>query len=144
MKRIFLALSLLLAASLSSFATETTVSGAIIHSFEASFAGAKNVKWSQTEEFYVAEFTLQNKVQYAYYRFTGELAVVARPLSLSDLGDAQKVSLYKQYEDYTITDIYELEDTDATRTFVVLENAGRKLFLSASGKKWKVEKIRNK
>jgi hypothetical protein len=145
MKRIFLSLTVLLMfISATSFASDVTVPNVIVRSFESTFVDAKNVSWKEADGFTIASFTSGGTQRYAYYSESGELVVVAQPISINELTDGQKVSLQKNYEKYTITEVYKLENSEGTRHYVVVESSDRKLILCAQGNKWEVTSTKNK
>lgn len=145
MKQFLFTLSLAFSLITSSVsASETGVSNAALKSFAALFASAKDVSWSESENYNVARFTLDKKVKYAYFTTSGELAVVAEPIAEKDLSDKERFNLYKAYEDFVITDLYEMENEEGTKVFAVVENDSKKIILRSNGSKWEVVKSRTK
>lgn len=141
MKRFIITLSVLLTlATTYSFASDTKVSNSILQAFKSRFTDAENVKWSQANGFTVAEFTTEDQKQYAYFNTAGELTVVAEPLSFNQLSKSQRMNLQKNYSDYTIADVYKLEDNDGVKYYVVVENSSKKIILSTNASKWDVVK----
>lgn len=141
MKRFIITLSVLLTlATTYSFASDTKVSNSILQAFKSRFTDAENVKWSQTNGFTIAEFTTEDQKQYAYFNTAGELTVVAEPLSFNQLSKSQRMNLQKNYSDYTIADVYKLEDNDGVKYYVVVENSSKKIILSTNASKWDVVK----
>jgi hypothetical protein len=139
MKRIIITLTLVFTlAATYSFASDVKVSSTIMQSFKARFADAENVSWSVTNGFYVAEFTSEDKKQYAYFNPAGELTVVAEPLTVNQLTKKQQSNLRKNYGDYSVIDVYKLTDNDDVKYFAVVENASKKIILKTTTSTWDV------
>ncbi len=139
MKRIIITLTLVFTlAATYSFASDVKVSSTIMQSFKARFADAENVSWSVTNGFYVAEFTSEDKKQYAYFNTAGELTVVAEPLTVNQLTKKQQSNLRKSYGDYTVVDVYKLTDNDDVKYFAVVENTSKKIILKTTTSTWDV------
>jgi hypothetical protein len=146
MKRIIITLSVLftLAVTTTAFASEVKVSSSVMQAFKARFADAENITWSQANGFTIAEFTLEETKQFAYFNGAGELTVVAQPLTMKQLSKAQQTGLHKNYAGYTVVDIYQLEDNEEIKYYAVVENDSKKIILSTSTSKWEVVKSTNK
>lgn len=145
MKRIIITLSaVFMLLSTYSFATDVKVSYTVMQAFKARFSDAENVSWSQTNGFTVAEFTVDEKKQYAYFNTAGELTVLAEPLTITQLSKSQQANLNKAYGTYTIVDIYRLEDNEGLKYYAVVENSAQKIILSTTTNKWDVVKTTNK
>lgn len=139
MKRIIITLTLVFTlAATYSFASDVKVSSTIMQSFKARFADAENVSWSVTNGFYVAEFTSEDKKQYAYFNPAGELTVVAEPLTVNQLTKKQQSNLRKNYGDYSVIDVYKVTDNDDVKYFAVVENASKKIILKTTTSTWDV------
>jgi hypothetical protein len=139
MKRIIITLTIVFTlAATYSFASDVKVSSTIMQSFKARFADAENVSWSVTNGFYVAEFTSEDKKQYAYFNPAGELTVVAEPLTVNQLTKKQQSNLRKNYGDYSVIDVYKLTDNDDVKYFAVVENASKKIILKTTTSTWDV------
>jgi hypothetical protein len=145
MKRIIITLTLVLTlASTYSFATDVKVSSTIMQSFKARFADAENVSWSVTNGFYVADFTLDDKKQYAYFNPEGDLTVIAEPLTINQLSKKQQSNLRKDYSNYTVVDVYKLTDNEDVKYFVVVEDSSKKIILKTTTSTWDVLQASNK
>jgi hypothetical protein len=144
MKRILFVLGLSLFIFGSAFATDVPVTAVTLRSFEINFRGAKDVSWSESEKFSIARFTLEGKTKYAYFDAAGDLVVVAEPITLNELSDVQKANLYKNFEAYTITDLYKMVNEEGTRYFAVVENKNKQLILSNTSGKWMTEQTKMK
>ena len=145
MKRFLFTLGVLVTlAATTAFASEVKVSASIMHSFKSKFAGAESISWSQANGFTIAEFTLDDTKQFAYFDGAGELTVVAQPLTVKQLSKAQQANLRKKYKEYTVVDLYQLDDSNEIKYFAVVENDSKKLILSTTSSRWDVVKTTNK
>jgi hypothetical protein len=145
MKRIIITLTLVFTlAATYSFASDVKVSSVIMQSFKARFADAENVSWSVTNGFYVAEFTSEDKKQYAYFNPAGDLTVIAEPLTVNQLSKKQQANLHKNYGSYTVVDVYKLTDNDDVKYFAVVEDSSKKIILKTSSSSWDVLQSSNK
>ena len=79
-----------------------TVNRQVSESFTAKFTGAEKVSWKQNEEFYFAEFKLNQKDMFAAYNAEGELLGVSRNLELSQVPLHVEMSIREKYKDYRI------------------------------------------
>lgn len=112
---------------------DTKVSAAIIASFNTSFKNASEVKWSQTQNFYKAEFSLSGQYVTAYYDATASLIAVTRNVSSFQLPITLQTKLKISYENHWISDLFELSDDNGTAYYVTLENGDEKLTLKSTG-----------
>lgn len=115
-----------------------------MQSFKARFADAENVSWSVTNGFYVAEFTTEDKKQYAYFNAEGDLTVIAEPLTVNQLSKKQQANLHKNYSNYNVVDVYKLTDNEDVKYFVVVEDSSKKIILKTTTSTWDVLQASNK
>jgi hypothetical protein len=97
-----------------------------------------------TNGFYVAEFTSEDKKQYAYFNPAGDLTVIAEPLTVNQLTKKQQANLHKNYGSYTVVDVYKLTDNDDVKYFAVVEDSSKKIILKTSSSSWDVLQSSNK
>ena len=138
MKKSILAIALFVITGISSsFAnTKDEVSGSITSSFRKDFATATGVQWETGRYFIKATFELGGHVTYAYYNASGELLAVTRNILSSQLPITQMVALNKNYGNYWITDLFELNADGQTTYYVTLENADGKIVLKSAAYGW--------
>ena len=143
MKKIILSIGLLLSIGLTSaFAIKREdVNSAVISSFNKDFASAKNVNWEVQKDFIKATFNMNDLVMYAYYRADGELLAVTRNLLSNQLPIYLRGELTKDYQNYWISDLFELASQDQSSYFIQVENADETLVLKSDGNNgWSVYK----
>src|SRR6202000_1552673 len=79
-----------------------------VRSFKKDFATASNIVWEQKENFTKATFTLNGQVLFAFYNNNGDLQAVVRNIKSDQLPINLLASLKKDYNDYWITDLFEV------------------------------------
>ena len=135
--------SLILAVIFSSlFATKSeaqTIPASINHAFNTSFPQAGKAVWSSTGKFYRAQFNLEGENQIAFFNNRGELLAVSRYIDFTSLSHRLRLNLIKQYPNYNISEIFQVNSDLDTDYYVTLERNGISFILKSSGNgKWKL------
>ncbi|HEV7621402.1 MAG TPA: hypothetical protein VGO09_06710 [Flavisolibacter sp.] len=138
MKRLLLTFTLALSLfSFSSFANEGKVSPAALQSFKSSFKNANEVKWTSTDTYFKAEFTFNNQYVSAFYDVDGKLIALTRYISSLQLPLGLQAELKNNYQDFWISDLFEVANEEGTSYYITLENAKVKITLkSISNLEW--------
>ena len=135
MKKIILTLAIAVT-TLSAFAFKG-VNEKVLKSFQSDFNTAKEVVWTAGNNYYKAAFTYNEKHVFAYYSADGELLGVTRYLSPADMPMHLQTELKKDYNNYWVSDLFEVSKPEGTAYYVTLENADTKLVLKAeNGNDW--------
>jgi hypothetical protein len=144
--KILLGVFILITGISSAFANGTNdVNDRIIKSFQKDFAGAQQVQWSTAKEFVRATFTLNEQVVYAYYSPDGNLLGVTRNLVSGQLPINLYTDLKKGYNNYWITDLFEMASNNDNMYYVTLESRDYKIVLKSNGTNgWEVYKKERK
>ena len=139
MKKIIIILAVAIS-SLTAFASEN-VNSNVLTSFNKEFAGAKDVQWTTTSNYYKASFVFNDQFVSAFYQLDGELIATSRNISSLELPINLQTSLKKKYSQYWISDLFEISNNEGTSYYITLDNADSKLVLKSSGNgKWDVFK----
>lgn len=139
MKKIILMLAITIS-TLSAFAGEE-VNPRVLASFKNEFASAKEVTWTVTADYFKAEFTFNGQYVNAFYNTDGELMGLTRNITSLELPMNLQASLKKSYEDFWISDLFEITRSNNTGYYITLENADTKIVLKATaGEDWSVYK----
>lgn len=139
MKKIILMLAITIS-TLSAFAGEE-VNPRVLASFKNEFASAKEVAWTVTADYFKAEFTFNGQYVNAFYNTDGELMGLTRNITSLELPMNLQASLKKSYEDFWISDLFEITRSNNTGYYITLENADTKIVLKATaGEDWSVYK----
>jgi hypothetical protein len=109
------------------------ISAAVLASFNSSFKNASEVAWKTTGDYYKADFALGEQYVTAYYDVTANLVAVTRNISSYQLPLTLQTNLKKSYEDYWISDLFELSNEDGTTYYATVENGDAKITLKSSG-----------
>lgn len=136
MKKILLSIATLLIVSAGAFAANSNndeVNQQALRSFKKDFAAATNIMWEQKANFAKATFSLNGQVLFAYYNDNGDLQAVVRNITSEQLPINLLTSLKNDYNDYWISDLFEVASDDQTNYYVTLENADKKIVLRSSG-----------
>jgi hypothetical protein len=141
MKRLVLAIITFLSFSFVTHANDFEISTTVLQSFNKSFKNASEVKWTSTDQYYKADFVFNGQNVCAFYNSDGNLLAVTRHLLSTALPVALQANLKTDYEEYWISDLFEISNDQGTSYFITLEKSDVKLILqSASGTEWSVYK----
>jgi hypothetical protein len=139
MKRLLVTLTIALSFfTFSSFANDDTASSAALENFKNSFKNASDVTWTTFKDYYKAEFTLNGQSVAAYYNEEGQMIALTRNISSLQLPIALQASVKNNYENYWISDLFEMAGDQGTTYYLTLENADSKVVLKSSGNDWSV------
>ena len=142
MKQFILSIATMLMMGISAFAgvnDEVKVNQQAQQSFKRDFTNARNISWEQKQDFVKVTFSINEQVLFAYYNNNGELQAVVRNIVSDQLSINLLTDLKKDYNDFWITDLFEIATDDQTTYYVTLENANKKIVLkSESSSNWNV------
>jgi len=121
------------------FSGEEAINKQALSAFKTEFAGALDAAWSVGSGYYRVSFTLNDQKLFAFYSTEGEFMAVSRYISSLQLPLNLQSSLKKFYNNYWVTDLFELSSNNGTGYYVTLENADSKIVLkSTDGSDWSV------
>ena len=119
---------------LSSFArSEEEVCEAILQSFKKEFVGAQDVIWEISKTRTKATFKLSGQVMFAYFQDNGELIAVVHNITSAQLPITLLMDIKKNYQDYWITDLFEISGEGTSSYFVTLQSADQTIVLKSDG-----------
>lgn len=105
----------------------------VSQAFKARYASAKNVTWSQAENFYFADFEMEKGNLSVAYDERGELLAIARKVSLDRIPMAAADAIQSQYKDYILpTEVLEIALMGQTNYYLTVENKTAYLQLKSS------------
>src|SRR5271154_1803108 len=135
MKKTILATAMMLMAGLTvAFAKDDEgVNNQIASSFHKDFTSATNISWSVQKDFSKATFTMNNQVMFAFYNEDGSLIATARNILSEQLPINLLKSLRKDYGNYWISDLFEMDRDGQTSYYVTVESGDETLILKSSG-----------
>src|SRR5690349_15838401 len=121
MKKMILSLAIVFT-TLSAFAGnahgEENVDQKVLNAFKNDFISATQVSWTISNDYYKAEFMYNDKYVFAYYNTDGELLGMTRYISPVDLPIHLQMNLKKKYNNYWISDLFEVAKNDATSYYI--------------------------
>jgi len=108
-------------------------------SFKKDFAGAREIKWETGKTFVKITFILNEQILFAYYTENGDFMAVSRNILSNHLPLTLQIDLKRDFTDYWITDLFEIDSDHEISYYISLENSGLKLTLkSNSSDEWEV------
>ena len=131
MKPLFILMLALSSFSLTSNATDV-VSAKALKSFQTTFTQATEAEWTVTENYYKVQFLLNGQTINAFYNEEGKLISVARNISSLQLPIILQTELKKEYNNYWITDLFEMSNDYGAEYYLTLEDADNKTILKSS------------
>ena len=131
--------------SLSSNANGVDIAPHVLQSFNSSFKNVTEVKWTSIEDYYKADFIFNYQCVSAYYDHEGKLMAITRHILSNQISVSLQADLKKNYEDYWISDLFELNNDQGTYYFVTLEKPDVTLILKSNlSSSWNLYKKINK
>ena len=140
MKKMILTLAIALS-TMCSFAREVEVNSRVLNAFETEFTGATGVNWTAGDNYYKVAFVYNDQHVCAFYSTEGRMIGMTRYISSLDLPMSLQTSLKKGYNNYWISDLFELSNDDGTAYYITVEDADSKVVLKSQGTSgWSVYK----
>ena len=137
MKRLFLTLTIVFSLiTFSSFADTITVTTPVLNSFNSSFKNVTDVNWTATGSMYKATFLMNGQYVSAFYDGEGKMVALTRNITSFQLPISLQTEIKNCYDQYWISDLFEVADEQGTTYYVTLQNADSKLILKSSSTSW--------
>jgi post-segregation antitoxin (ccd killing protein) len=141
MKTLFL--TLITMVSFSSFkaaAQDINVSASVVNAFQSSFKQASEVHWKEAGNYMKADFNMNGQYVSAFYDQNATLIAVTKNISPVQLPVTLQTSLKASYEDYWISEVFELSDQNGISYYTTVENGDSKITLKSIGSSWSTYK----
>ncbi|OLY94100.1 hypothetical protein SAMN05444008_11084 [Cnuella takakiae] len=116
-----------------SHANNEVVSPHAVRSFNRSFAGAREVQWSQEADLYKVSFQVSGQHANAFYDSNGHLVVITRNISPLQLPVVLLATVKNDYSKQWISDLIEVSDDSGTYYYITLEDGSQKVILKSEG-----------
>lgn len=137
MKKIVFMLGLVVTMGVCSAYPSERVSQKVLASFKTEFVNAQDVAWETGNNYFRAEFTMNEQRIFAYYNVDGQLLSIARYISSIQLPVNLYADLKNDYSKYWISDLFEVSNSEGLHYYVTLETADSKLVMhSGNGGSW--------
>jgi len=134
MKRLLFAGLVTCLLGLSSFTADKNLPD-VLQAFYKTFKNAQNVNWTEVDDMLRIGFTMSGHQKFAYYS-NDDLVVVATEINVAELPEALKMQL-SDYKEYSIMQVYELDQSKSKEYCVVLQSASKHIVLKGKNK-WRV------
>jgi hypothetical protein len=145
MKTMIIAFITLCMMSVKSYAGDEKVATAVLLSFQKSFSTASDVTWTKVKDLYKAEFTLDNEPLTVWYNPDGNMVALTRLITANQLPIAAQVALKKDYSNYTVVNLFEVDTDEGNNYYAVVDNVKSTLKLKAdAGGDWMIYDKRRK
>jgi hypothetical protein len=130
----------------SSFAAPTDdINSSVKASFRKDFQKAELMAFEVSKLYTKLTFKMNDMVLFAFYADNGELLAVTRNIKTSQLPIQLLMQLKKDYNDYWISDLFELNGQDLNNYYITVENADKKVTLrSTNNSTWELYEKTNK
>jgi hypothetical protein len=133
-KRILLLSIALVSLTAFSFAAETpAVSKNIVSSFNKQFSNAHDIQWDTHENYVKAQFTMNDMVLFAFFNNNGDLLAITRFISPNQLPLSLLSGLKKEFTNYWVSDLFEIQTENGTSYYATLQNADQTIVLKSEG-----------
>jgi hypothetical protein len=137
MKQLFVLFFAALFSVSTTYASVSPTTPAAEVGLSTTFPLAENVKWSNVNDYYKAQFNIDNKDYTAFFTFSGDLVASTRNVSSDELPKGLRQSLNEEMKDSWITGLVMMSTKEGDTYFVQLENATNKVIKKSVGnKKW--------
>lgn len=117
-------------------AQDINVSSSIANAFHTTFSNAANVQWKSSGNYYKADFTMNDQYVSAYYDATATLVAVTKNISPVQLPVTLQTKLKQAYNDYWISELFELSNESGTTYYITLQDGDSKVVLKSIGNSW--------
>jgi hypothetical protein len=116
----------------SSLAADKTVNPVVLKSFNNTFTSAKDVAWTITESFFKAQFQLNGQYITAFYLSDGSMVGLSRNITVAQLPITLQADLKKSYNDYWVSDLFEVTTEGSTEYYITIESGSEKSILKST------------
>jgi hypothetical protein len=105
--------------------------------FHADFKKAKDVRWTESASYIQVQFSLDDRIQYAYYDHDGRFLCVIRHILTTSLPPYLRNEIRRDYPSYWVTELFELNTDQGQAYYIKLENGEGPVMLSSeNGSSW--------
>ena len=100
-------------------------------SFKEHLKTAKEITWTETKNYKEATFTIDNRQLSVFFTDDGRPFAASRNITTDQLPLALAGELKRRYNDYWITDLFEISKEGHSEYYITLENADRKKLMKS-------------
>lgn len=132
MKKIILGMAVLVALSLSAFATEGPINGAVIKEFKKTYPAATNVKWYEAKDYYQVTFTQYEMRSTIYFNNEDHIFRTLRYYGEAQLPPFITQKIKARYKNKDIKSIVEISEIEKGLFYQIVLEDSRNLFIVQS------------
>jgi hypothetical protein len=132
-KILFLSIALTSFTAFSFAASAPAINKNVVSSFHQQFSKAHDIQWDYEPKYVKAQFVMDDMVLFAYFNENGELLAVTRFISPNQLPLSLVSSLKKDFDNYWISDLFEIQTENGTSYYATLENADQIVVMKSEG-----------
>ena len=134
MKKTILSIVIALALFSTAFAkAPEKVNDLAMAAFQKDFNNASEVRWTANNIYVMAAFKLDNKIQYAYYDYQGNLVGLVHHILTSNLPEDLSKDIKKHYSDYWVSELFQVTSEQGSFYYIQLKNADETVVLTTEG-----------
>jgi hypothetical protein len=125
--------------------TSEKINRLVSNSFKNDFRNAVIISCEVSRNVTNLTFVMNDLIMHAFYAGNGDLLGVTRNILTSQLPIDLLLKFRQDYQDYWVTDLFEVTSREDHAYFITLENAGTRIVLrSADNFNWEIYKRTNK
>ena len=132
MKKLFVTISILGFICIDSVYAQSNTPTAVLTSFHKSFSSAANESWSTVKDLYRVDFTSDDEKISAFFNDEGKLIASSRNVTLLQIPLSLKSDLKKNFDDYEVASIFEVDKEDGTIYYATIKNSKKQLALEST------------
>lgn len=110
--------------------------GEIKTSFEKDFKHAEVMSTDASDAYTKITFKINGAIMFAFYNENGELLAVTHNIRSTELPINLMLQVKRNYANYWVSDLFEMDANGTTNYYITLENAGTKLTLRSNAGSW--------
>jgi hypothetical protein len=113
-----------------------TKNGELDAAFHKDFKHAELLSTEARATYTKFTFKMNGAILFAFYNDNGELLAVTHNIRSTDLPIQLMMQVKRNYSNYWISDLFEIDANDSNTSYITLENANAKVILRSNGASW--------
>ncbi len=132
MKKILVILTMVASFYTATTYAKPTTPTVVAQALQTQFTDAKNVRWSEVNNLYKAQFVLNDQTITAYFDGEGKLVASARDITAFQLPILLQTDLKNSFAKYNVSNIMEVDNEDGVAYYVTADNGSKTIQLKSS------------
>ena len=113
-----------------------TKDGEVNASFRKDFKQAEVLATVAGKDYTKITFKINGAIMFAFYNENGELLAVSHNIKSTELPISLLMQVKRDYADYWISDLFELDANGSANYYITLESANTKITLRSNANTW--------